>query len=232
MISEHPKRRLVEGSDLTITVVDDDRLCCQCCQGELRQLWDSLSHEWQTVVAPLLVAAAIYLLLMFVLLPIYHRYRANISRYAQYAPLNSTLQSTTSIFGEYMPEALRAQSIRDRIGNLFGTVLPTWTRSNQSARRDSVVSEDGGLFDEESGERMIGFDMNGDTRGRRGRLGVRDAGETNAINAAIGRVRDDGISTRRLSRELEEGFMDDSASEMSDEEVTVGRRRASVSANR
>ena len=95
-----------------------------------------------------------------------------------------------------------------------------------------MVSEDGGLFDEESGERMIGFDMNGDTRGRRGRLGVRDAGETNAINAAIGRVRDDGISTRRLSRELEEGFMDDSASEMSDEEVTVGRRRASVSANR
>lgn len=108
------------------------------------------------------------------------------------------------------------------------------------ARRDSIVTdEDGGLFDEESGERMVGFDMNEGRRGvdgrRRtdGRLGIRDSGESDAINAAIGRPRhEDVASTRRLSRELEEGFRDDSGSELSDEEVTVGRRRLSMASSR
>ena len=48
-------------------------------------------------------------------------------------------------------------------------------------------------------------------------FGSAPSGEANAINAAIGRTshRDD-ISTQRLSRELEEGFMD--SDEDSDEE--------------
>ena len=108
-------------------------------------------------------------------------------------------------------------------------------------RRDSATSEeDGGLFDEESGERMVGFDMNEGRRavdGQRridGRLGIRDSGESDAINAAIGETprHQDDASVRRLSRELEEGFRDDSGSELSDEEVTVGRRRLSMAASR
>jgi len=108
-------------------------------------------------------------------------------------------------------------------------------------RRDSITSEeDGGLFDEESGERMVGFDMNEGRRavdGQRridGRLGIRDSGESDAMNAAIGGrpCHQDDASVRRLSRELEEGFRDDSGSELSDEEVTVGRRRLSMAGTR
>lgn len=105
-----------------------------------------------------------------------------------------------------------------------------------------ATDEDGGLFDEESGERMVGFDMNEGRRavdGRRrtdGRLGIRDSGESDAINAAVGSrsrpIHEDDASTRRLSRDLEEGFRDDSASELSDEEVTVGRRRLSMAGPR
>lgn len=202
----------------------------------------------QTVVLPLLLAASLYLVLSYVILPFYRRYRADITRYSQYAPLTSTLQSTTSIFSDYIPDALRARSIREKLGDWFmRLVLPSlWALRNRHAqspdaeRRHSVGSddEDGGLFDEESGERMIGFDMNQGRRGvdaqRRtdGRLGIRDPGEDAAINAAVGRDgtrQVDETSDRRLSRELEEGFMDDSASEASDEEVTVGRRRVSIS---
>lgn len=98
----------------------------------------------------------------------------------------------------------------------------------------SSDDQDGGLFDEESGERMVGFDVNQERRGIDGRrrTGIRDSGEADAMNAAVqGRYAPhlDDTSDRRLSRDLEEGFMDDSASEASDEEVTVGRRRVSIS---
>lgn len=195
----------------------------------------------QTAIVPLLVAGGLYLFLSYVLLPIYRRYRADIARYSQYAPLSSTLQSTTSIFSDYIPESLRPRSIRDKLGDFFvRLILPSmWAIRNRGrANQDrddgggsSSDDEDGGLFDEESGERMIGFDMNQGRRtvdGRRTnqeRVGNRGTGETDAMDNAI----DD--SNRRLSRELEEGFRDDSGSEDSDEEVTVGRRRLSIAGN-
>lgn len=101
--------------------------------------------------------------------------------------------------------------------------------------RDSLSSdEDGGLFDEESGERMVGFDMNEERRGRTQRSRLRDSTQSNALQAALEQAQrnQEEHSDRRLSRELEEGFIDDSDSERSDEEVTVGRRRLSMSANR
>lgn len=117
-------------------------------------------------------------------------------------------------------------------------VLPSgWAIRNRfsAGRRDSAISDedaDGGLFDEESGERMVGFDIDGrrGVDGRRrsdGILGIRDSNETHAATAF-----EQTDSNRRLSRELEEGFRDDSASEASDEEVTVGRRRASMVSDR
>ena len=199
---------------------------------------------------PLLVAAVLYLLLSFVVLPFYRRYRVDIARYSQYAPLSSTVQSTTSIFSDYIPDALRPRSIRDKLGDLFFRhVIPSvWALRNRRGERDGAQRErdstsidgDGGLFDEESGERMVGFDMDQSRRavdGRRrtdGRLGIRDSGESDAINAAVERrpSHEDETSTRRLSRELEEGFRDDSGSELSDEEVTVGRRRPSMAGSR
>jgi len=110
------------------------------------------------------------------------------------------------------------------------------------SRNSTSSDDDVGLFDEESGERMVGFDMDhgrrtfGGIRRTDGRMGIRDAGESNAIQAATGRTprsrHEDDASTRRLSREIEEGFRDDSGSELSDEEVTVGRRRLSMASNR
>lgn len=126
------------------------------------------------------------------------------------------------------------------------TVIPSvWALRNRGRsgrdqdRRHSASSseDDGGLFDEESGEAMVGFDMDSRRRGgerrRVGGLGIRDTGEGNAINAAVNDARHaDEASTRRLSRDLEEGFRDDSASDDSEEEVTIGRRRLSMASSR
>lgn len=192
----------------------------------------------QTVIVPLIVAAVLYFVLSFVLLPLYRRYRADISRYSQYAPLTSTLQSTTSIFGDYVPDALRPRSIREKIGNfLVRKVLPFMFKirdrgSNLEHDNEAGGSdEDGGLFDEESGERMVGFDMNEGRRGAPNRSRSR-ARQNYALHAALEEAQRQQVehSDRRLSRELEEGFIDDSGSEQSDEEVTVGRRRLSMAA--
>lgn len=144
-----------------------------------------------------------------------------------------------------MPDALRPQSIKDRLGNfLVHTVIPFIFRirnrgsnpqDEQGDGRHSLSSdEDGGLFDEESGERMVGFDMNEERRGRSQRSRAGELRQSNALQAALEHAQrnQEQHSDRRLSRELEEGFIDDSASERSDEEVTVGRRRLSMSANR
>lgn len=80
---------------------------------------------------------------------------------------------------------------------------------------------------------MVGFDMNEERRGRgAGRNTAADIQRSQALRAALEQARQEEFSDRRLSRELEEGFIDDSASEASDEEVTVGRRRLSMSASR
>lgn len=197
------------------------------------------------MIIPLILAAVLYLLLSFVLLPFYRRYRSDIARYSQYAPLTSTLQSTTSIFGEYMPDALRPRSIKERLGHfLMQTVLPFMFRirdrgsnlrdSHEGGRDSLSTDDDGGLFDEESGERMVGFDMNEDRRARNERSRLRELRQSNALQSALEQAQrqQEEHSDRRLSRELEEGFIDDSGSEHSDEEVTVGRRRLSMAASR
>lgn len=80
---------------------------------------------------------------------------------------------------------------------------------------------------------MVGFDMNEERRGRGApRNTAADIQRSQALQAALEQARQEEFSDRRLSRELEEGFIDDSGSEASDEEVTVGRRRLSMSASR
>lgn len=175
------------------------------------------------------MAAAIYLILFYAVYPLYRRYRSDIARYSQYAPLHSTLQSTTSIFDNYIPHALRPKSIREKLGDLFVKLFmpSTWVAHNRdrwnNSRRQSVASDDAGLFDQESGERMVGFDINE----RRLNTDERLLSQSHASNP-----QDVDDSNRRLSRDLEEGFIDDSTSETSDQEVTVGRRRFSVASNR
>ena len=91
---------------------------------------------------------------------------------------------------------------------LVAALLPTsWARG-----RPRTGAEDGeDLFDDEEGEDMVGFDM---SPRRRAALDRRRGGEGEHSEA------------RRLSRDLEEGFRDDSSNEDEDGlEVGEGRGR-------
>nr|POE53263.1 hypothetical protein CFP56_28485 [Quercus suber] len=101
-------------------------------------------------------------------------------------------------YSQYLPlETLTGQtsSIRSRIGDFFGrNLLPPsmrWPRDIGEVN-GTRYSED--VFGDEEGESMVGFDVNRTDREVRG-----------------GRVEID--SQRRLNRDLEEGFKDDSEGE-------------------
>jgi hypothetical protein len=159
----------------------------------------------KTILIPLLVSAIIYALLTYAILPLIRRHR---HRYNQYIPMPTTLSnvsSRTSSIRRHLPSAL---------SNLF--LLPV----NWPFRRRHVVDGSGGdhvhdedeLFDEEEGEGMVGFDIDDRRREaleqRRSMMGEED---------------------RRLSRELEEGFKDDSDEEGEDERrKSLSRSRGSV----
>lgn len=121
-------------------------------------------------------------------------------------------------------------------------VPSTWARDRDARLAERLDEEEdevsGGLFDAESGEAMVGFDIHANNLSRNGRAGRRLRGRDGGPRTHNGFDRsrpqeeyqdgeDVDDSNRRLSRELEEGFRDDSGSEASDEEVTVGRRTVS-----
>lgn len=119
-------------------------------------------------------------------------YRQHRQRYAQYLPLNEITQTTSSIWGR----------IYDGVLN---RLPPSWTRFSftPSHYDHSTTNEDeGDLFDDEEGESLVGFNIDDSRRA----AAMRDNG---------------GLDTeRRLSRDLEEGFRDDS-----DEEADTAHTR-------
>ncbi len=178
----------------------------------------------------MVISAALYLVIFHALLPLYRRHRA---RYSQYLPL----QPATSSLSSHLPSALQPSSLRDRLSTLFFRLfLPsTWSFRGRFGgalgRRDSVVSADGELFDAESGEAMVGFDVQDRTRRRDGmeRQVTNMNAATRTVSGAINPPRRVVESDRRLSRELEEGFRDDSEDDDGDEhQVVVGGRNSSV----
>ncbi|KAI1944579.1 hypothetical protein LOZ12_003875 [Ophidiomyces ophidiicola] len=97
-------------------------------------------------------------------------------------------------YAQYLPLhtlTIHTASLRERASDaLMHFMLPSAWRSTQFAERQD---DSGSLFDEEEGEGLVGFEMDPTRR------------------AALERRRDDPLGTEgRLSRELEEGFMDDS----------------------
>jgi hypothetical protein len=106
----------------------------------------------------------------------------------------------------------------------FRLFLPsTWAFRNRFGRRNSLISADGELFDVESGEAMVGFDVQDRSRRRDGM--ERQISNMQAATRAVsggGNAAPD--SNRRLSRDLEEGFQDDSEDEDEAHEVVAGRR--------
>ena len=105
----------------------------------------------------------------------------------------------------------------------------TWAFRNRLFHRQragSVVSvEEGALFDEESGEAMVGFDVQERNQRRNGlerQVSAMDAARR-TVSGGIARVESD----RRLSRDLEEGFRDDSDDEGEEQQVVAGQRNSS-----
>ena len=110
--------------------------------------------------------------------------RRHRQRYAQYLPLANLTERTSSL--------------RERISEAFvDFILPaSWRPPRQPVSRYHDSEEnDEDLFEDEEGENMVGFDVNRSDR------------------AIVERGTYGPDTERRLSRELEEGFRDDSEDE-------------------
>jgi len=144
-------------------------------------------------VVPAIISLLLYLLISYLIVPVWKRYRG---RYSNYLPVGSLDTIST-----------RTTSLRYRIQSaLAGLFVPSSWRQEYERSRQTVNAQDGGSdFDEDEGEELFEVDEN-----RR---------EALSLDARRGRD-DDG---RRLSRDLEEGFKDDS----DDEGGTVGERTLS-----
>ena len=137
---------------------------------------------------PAAIAASIYLVCAYILVPLLHKHR---SRYDQYLPMD-TISSTST-------------TLRDRCMDFVARIaLPRRYRvvdGSLGLRRESSDS-----FGDEEGESMVGFDVNRRDRSVRG--------------GRVEIVTSDG----RLSRDLEEGFKDESEDSSGDERNRRGRR--------
>ncbi|KAL1964252.1 hypothetical protein VTN77DRAFT_7210 [Rasamsonia byssochlamydoides] len=147
----------------------------------------------KTLIIPALISLALYLLLSYVIVPFFRRYR---QRYAQYLPLHSLSAHTSSI----------RERAADALMHFF---LPSSWRRRSRAGEDNNDSIS--IYDEE-GENMVGMDM--------------DPARREALERRRSTTGDTQV---RLSRDLEEGFMDDSEDE---EEGEENRGRSSQSQSR
>ncbi|KAI9657913.1 MAG: hypothetical protein M1821_002570 [Bathelium mastoideum] len=134
----------------------------------------------KTIFIPAVISLVLYLSFTYAILPFIRRYR---HKYNQYLPLH-TISDRTSSFRQRVSDAL------------MSFLLPSSWRRNQHRTvvdGSSPNQQEEELFDEEEGEGMVGFDI--DQRRRE----------------ALDRRRSGGSEEqRRLSRDLEEGFKDDS----------------------
>ena len=144
------------------------------------KLPSTIFDKLQTLIIPAIISLLLYLIISYVLVPIWRRYRA---RYSQYLPLESISTQTTTF--------------RQRVQGVFARyLLPSSWRSDFGSNRYAVSAADGLVdeFDDEEGEELSDVDDNR-------RLAL-------SLDARRGLVDD-----RRLSRDLEEGFRDDSDEE-------------------
>ncbi|KAI5461504.1 hypothetical protein BGZ63DRAFT_237178 [Mariannaea sp. PMI_226] len=134
----------------------------------------------KTLIIPAITSLILFILLTYVVIPGWRRYR---NRYSQYLPLDS-ISSRTS-------------GLRSRItARLAAIPIPARLRPEGSfIAFASRASSDAGLDDDEVGEELS--DVDDDTR--------------RVLERVARTSRQD--NTRRLSRDLEEGFRDDSDDE-------------------
>ncbi|KAH6850802.1 hypothetical protein B0I37DRAFT_372432 [Chaetomium sp. MPI-CAGE-AT-0009] len=130
----------------------------------------------KTLIVPAAISLVLFLVVTFVLVPFWQRYR---NRYSQYLPLETISNQTLSLRARMQSAVVRFMA-------------PSAWRARAS---DGIVVAERRSFDSEEGEELGDVD---ETTARR----VLDQQRGNPVD-----------STRRLSRDLEEGFMDDSDDE-------------------
>ncbi|KIW26673.1 uncharacterized protein PV07_06488 [Cladophialophora immunda] len=186
----------------------------------------------RTILLPLFISLVLYLLVFYALLPLYRRHRA---RYSQYLPLPlQSVQTASYSLSTRVLNLLVPPHIRYILPALSARLFmpSTWSFRFARDRSNSIVSaDDGTLFDEESGEAMVGFDAQ--ERNRRRDAMERQVSNMDAATRTVSRSGGAGgehesDSNRRLSRELEEVFRDDSDEDDEDDQVVVGRRGSSA----
>ncbi|QIX01462.1 hypothetical protein AMS68_006979 [Peltaster fructicola] len=142
------------------------------------------------ITAPALIAAFIFILITFVIVPLVRRHR---ERYSQYASVEPWVGTPTSASSQVLMN----------IADFFHRVAERRRRRRAAVAANGTSQDaDDVAFGEEEGESMVGFDLSHRERSVRG-----------------GNV--EVHSDARLSRDLEEGFRDDS-----EEDTTDDRRRA------
>ncbi|KAI9894055.1 MAG: hypothetical protein M1814_004825 [Vezdaea aestivalis] len=125
--------------------------------------------------------------------------RSHRHRYNNYIPLNRLSDQTSSLW----------QRATDRLAARLSR--SSWAQSGLILDRSGRdLDDDESLFDDEEGEGMVGFDVDANRR-------------------RFGGQRADDEDQPRLSRDLEEGFRDDSDEESHDERLTQSRRQSSAS---
>ncbi|KAK4105016.1 hypothetical protein N658DRAFT_493132 [Parathielavia hyrcaniae] len=131
----------------------------------------------KTLIVPAIISLLLFLVLTFVLLPLWQRYR---NRYSHYLPLETISNQTLSLRGRMQ-------------GAMVRFLAPSVWRARVS---DRVVVADRTSSDSEDGEELGEVD------------------ET-TVRQVLDRLRTVHVdsTTPRLSRDLEEGFMDDSDDE-------------------
>jgi hypothetical protein len=132
-----------------------------------------LLTQTQTLFVPAIISLVIFLVLSFVIVPVWRRYR---SRYGQYLPLDTISSSTTSL--------------RDRITERLARMMAASPLARGGGSRTSVDSHR--AIDLEDGEELDDIDQ----------------ATWRAIERHVGEALHD--TDRRLSRDLEEVFRDDS----------------------
>ncbi|RMY12758.1 hypothetical protein D0867_07663 [Hortaea werneckii] len=154
---------------------------------------------------PAAVAATLYALLTYLILPFY---RNHYTRYRQYLPLSvnssSNARGLRTRFTDWLVNAMIPNSMRwGRDGDVVRYTSATDPDGTGARRGGDSFDSEVYVFGDEEGERLVGFDHERLPRGRDERGGVVEV-----------------ASDRRLSRELEAGFKDESSEESGDD----GRR--------
>ncbi|KAI9763436.1 MAG: hypothetical protein M1840_000518 [Geoglossum simile] len=161
----------------------------RCDRGEKGQT-DIRTKTRQTILIPALISLVLYLLTTYVFLPLFRRHR---QRYSQYLPLPpSSTRLRTTLFTLFPSQGFFSRRNRTRRhGADMGHSV------DGGDIEDAIDGAESSVFDDEEGEDMVGFDIDEQRR---------EALERRRNGANRGEVV-------RLSRDLEEGFRDDSSDE-------------------